>query len=68
MSKYHEAYEAGVKAGDEARFSKHYSPSDWMGHFLCYMAKEQPGFEALYRRFAAGFDPANKRWAEGNDD
>jgi hypothetical protein len=68
MSKYIKAYEAGVKAGEVARAGKQYSPEDWKDHFLDYMASIEVGFETMYRQFAKGFDPANIRRTEGDDD
>jgi hypothetical protein len=70
---YERAREAGQKAGEQAkkaaeRHGRQLDPNSWESAFLCFMAKEQPGFEAAYRQFAAAYHPANKRWAEGNDD
>lgn len=71
MSKsiYDEAEEAGREAGKSARRR---APTlvdhNWEGSFICWYSSKHPGFEAAYRRFAVGFDPKNKRWAEGNDD
>lgn len=71
MSKsiYDEAEEAGRKAGDSERkrLKSAFRSDSWMSAFLCWYASQHPGLEAAYRRFAVGFDPANKRWAEGDD-
>lgn len=71
-------YERAEKAGREAGERERAQPKQpnvqaelyslWQPWFIIFMAKEMPGFEAAYRRFAVGFDERNKRWAEGNDD
>lgn len=62
-------YEEAEDAGREARadIKGACKVEDWQKFFLCWYSSKHPGFEATYRRFAVGFDPANKRWAEGND-
>lgn len=69
-SLYERAREAGQEAGKRAadRAGDKYDPENWREAFLCFFAKEHPGFEAAYRQFAVGYHPTNKRWAEGNDD
>jgi hypothetical protein len=37
-------------------------------HFIIWVQLNIAGGEAYYRQFAIGYDPANKSWAEGNND
>jgi len=69
-SLYDRAEEAGREAGERERkrLASAFHADGWEAAFLRFFAKEHPGFEAAYRRFAVGFDARNKRWVEGNDD
>jgi hypothetical protein len=60
-------YERALEAGQKAAVRKE-PGRDAIGAFYCWAAgqPEFVGLEAAWRRFAVGYDPANKAWAESD--